>query len=391
VAGAVAASEVAGLLEHCSDLKRQLVEFARSRRFSRQFDQALRAGSRGRAVDESEFINIIDHFILQRPLPGGRTVVETYVSAHPGLAEADRQMLLGWRDVVEGAFEVRERDGAAIIAVNLIDELTYRVYSNAGPVALAPMEPGCFMIARIVPIGVGWMLSGTQQTFDASQRAAVLQVAAELAARYPRLVFRNPDKVTQGWELARKQRAMFIEFFGSDLIVVPGPEVASRMNGFLNWYNRRVLEEADSAASSLDADVATSTAAFSVPADLASAPTVAVAYDETEGMMFLANFVLVREAFEDPGLAADREHRQAVLGYLKADSISALPFRRLAGADTARASQLFQHLLKKPGFSWERDGEALLRKHKPWCFGAEPQPPVTPLSGELAKALPSSR
>jgi hypothetical protein len=50
-----------------------------------------------------------------------------------------------------------------------------------------------------------------------------------------------------------------------------------------------------------------------------------------------------------------------VFGYLKADSISALPFRRLAGADTGRASQLFQHLLKKPGFSWERGGEALLR------------------------------
>jgi len=100
VADAAAASEVADMLEHCSDLKRRLVEFARSRRFSRQFDQALSAGSRGKAVDESEFINIIDHFILQRPLPGGRTVVETFVSAHPKLAEADRQMLLGWRDVV---------------------------------------------------------------------------------------------------------------------------------------------------------------------------------------------------------------------------------------------------------------------------------------------------
>ena len=54
--------------------------------------------------------------------------------------------------------------------------------------------------------------------------------------------------------------------------------------------------------------------------------------------MFLANLALVREAFEDPGLAADSEHRQAVLGYLEADSISALPFRRLAGVDTARAS-----------------------------------------------------
>jgi hypothetical protein len=91
VADATAPSGAAGLLDHCSDLKRQLVEFARSRRFSRQLGQALGAGSRSEAVDELEFINIIDHFILQQPLPAGRTVVETFVSAHPELAEADRQ------------------------------------------------------------------------------------------------------------------------------------------------------------------------------------------------------------------------------------------------------------------------------------------------------------
>jgi len=386
VADAAAPSGVAGLLDRCSDLKRQLVGFARSGRFSRLLDQALRAGSGG-DVDE---INIIDHFILQRPLPGGGTVVETFISAHPELAEADRQMLLGWREVVEGVFEIRERDGEAIIAVNLIDDLTYRVYSNAGLAALAPMAPGCFVIGRIVPIGVGWMLSGAQHTLNESQRAGALMVAADLAARHPRLVFRNPEKVAQGWELTRKQRAMFIEFFGGDLVVVPGAEVASRMNGFFTWYTRRVLEDA-SQASGLDADVAARTPAFGVPDDLASAPTVAMMYDETEGLMFLANFVLVREAFENPGLAADSEHRQAVFGYLNSDSISAVPFRRLAGADTARASQLFQHLLNEPGFSWERDGEALLREHKPRCFEAEPQPPVTPLSDKLANALPSSR
>ena len=153
------------------------------------------------------------------------------------------------------------------------------------------------------------------------------------------------------------------------------------MNGFLTWYARRVLEEADSAASSLDADVASRTPAFSVPGDLASAPTVALAYDETVGLMFLANFVMVREAFENPGLAADSEHRQAVLGYLKAGSISALPFRRLAGADTAGASQLFQHLLKKPGFSWERDGEAL------W---PGPQPHHLPRDAGRRQQLPRS-
>ena len=61
--------------------------------------------------------------------------------------------------------------------------------------------------------------------------------------RASRLVVGMPEKVTQGWELARKQRAMLIEFFGSDLIVVPGPEVASRMVGFQNWYNAGCLRK----------------------------------------------------------------------------------------------------------------------------------------------------
>jgi hypothetical protein len=390
-AAATAPPEAADLLEHCSELKRQLVGFARSPRFSRRLDEAVREGLGSVLTEELEFANLLDHFILQRSLPGGRTVVEIFVSEHPELTDADRQMLLGWRHVVEGVFEIRERDSDAIIAANLVDELTYRIRSNAGPGALAPMRPGCFMTARIVPAGGAWMLSGAQRLFAASERAAMLRVAAELATQHPRLVFRNPGKVAQGWELARKQRALFIEFFGSDLVVVPGPEVASRMNGFLTWRTRRALAETRSAAESLDAEVAALTPEFHVPGDLAIAATVALICDETEGLALLANFRPVREAFENPGLAADREHRQAVLGYLRDDSISTLPFRRLAGADTARASQLFQRLLKKPGFSWERDSEALLRKHKPWCFGTKPQPPVTPLSSELAKALPPSR
>jgi hypothetical protein len=57
-----------------------------------------------------------------------------------------------------------------------------------------------------------------------------------------------------------------------------------------------------------------------------------------EGLTILDNFGLVQEAFESPDPATDREHRQAVLGYLKEDGISALPFQWLAGADAGRAS-----------------------------------------------------
>lgn len=176
-----AAPAVVGLLERSRELKRQLVGFARSPRFSRQLDMAVSHGIGCTVTDDGKLTNLVDHFILQRPLADGRIVVEIFAAEHPELTEADRHMLLGWREVVEGVFEIRERVGDAIVAVNLVDELTYRIRTNAGSGALAPMRPGLFMTARIVPLGGDWMLSGAQTLFRASERAAMLRLAAERA------------------------------------------------------------------------------------------------------------------------------------------------------------------------------------------------------------------
>src|SRR5262245_63522272 len=88
------------------------------------------------------------------------TVVEHFVAEHPQLPEEERAMLLGWRDVVEGIFRVQRRDGDALVAINLVDDLTYRVRSNRGPAALGSMRRGMFLITRLVPIGGEWLLSG---------------------------------------------------------------------------------------------------------------------------------------------------------------------------------------------------------------------------------------
>ena len=180
-AGGEAPSEVASLLEHCSELKRQLVEFACSQRFSGQLDQALKEHATGPVASEADVTNVVDHFILQQPLADGRTVAEVFAAEHPELTNDDRQVLLSWREVVDGVFEIRDHAGDSITATNLGDERTYRIRANAGPVALAPMRPGCFMTARIVPVGDDWMLSGAQQLYAASERPAMLRLAADLA------------------------------------------------------------------------------------------------------------------------------------------------------------------------------------------------------------------
>lgn len=389
----VASERFADLLRRSGDLKGELVTFAQSRRWSKHLQKTLRRQFGETVVaDEEKLSNVIDHFLLQHRLPDGRAVVEHFVASRPDLPAREQDMLLGWRDVVEGIFEIGRRDGEAVVAVNLIDEMTYRIHSNMGPSVLTQFPRGDFLIARLVPIEDAWLLSGAQVVLPKAAKREILRIAAGQAIQHPELVFRNPARLARGWELQRWERERFIEFFGSDLVVVPGPRLSARMLGFWRWRTRLTPDGSPAGGRTRRKPAQVPLHDLvDLPADLTEADDVAVVYDDEEGLTYLAEFGLVEAAFADPELAADRRHRQAVLGYLKDDSVSTLPFRRLAERNTENASRLFQRLLNKPKFSWPRDGDILLRKHKPGCFERERRPSITPLSDTLARHVQAPR
>jgi hypothetical protein len=302
-------------------------------------------------------------------------------------------MLLSWRDVVEGLFEVKGREGEALLAVNLIDELPYRIRSNMGPKVFEQMPTGSFVITRLVPVGEEWLLSGAQALIPATSRTEIQKMATEFALKHPSLVFRNPRKLEVAWELQRKERGRFIEFFGSDLVVLPGHELAERMRAYMHFvvYEARDAEGRTAAERAKELGVTAKVPELKLPEHLREAETVGVIYDEVEGLNFYSDFGLVEETFARPELAAERKHRQAVLGYLKEPSISPLPLRRLAARDPDRAGRVFQQVLKQPRFSWQRDGEALLRRYKASYFARPALPSIVPVGNTLARGqLPAA-
>jgi hypothetical protein len=98
-----------------------------------------------RQLDEGEAIRIIDHFILRYRLPDGSTVVDRFVAGRKDLTAGDREMLLGWRDPVEGIFEIQRKEGGAVVLLNLVDDLEYRTYSNVGRAASRGVSKGSFL------------------------------------------------------------------------------------------------------------------------------------------------------------------------------------------------------------------------------------------------------
>ncbi|MBI3969757.1 MAG: hypothetical protein HY332_00590 [Chloroflexi bacterium] len=378
------------LVKRSGDLKRAVIDFALTNRaisriMQREMHKSLGRRARG---GEGEWINFIDYFILQHRLTDGKTVVERFVEQHPQLPEDERAMLLGWREVVEGVFEVRERRGDAITAFNLVDELTYRISSNAGKAAFEPTPPGAFILGRIVPVADEWLVSGSMYSWPADQHEAAHQFAADLGLRRPKLVFRNPEKLKQAFELQRIECQAFRQFFGSDLVIVPGSELQKLADDYWRFRQHEFVLPVGKTAAELAKEQGQKVPELKekFPEDLLKAETVGIVCDDVEGMYYFRNLGTLAEVFERPELVKRPRYRRAVQDYLRDPDTEPLPLRRLAEQNPEHASQVLREVLKQPDFSWERDGEALLRKYKPRFYEEPPLPSVVPASSAQARA-----
>lgn len=362
---------VDALIKRAADLKRELVDFAYQPQFSKQLAGRLRNAAVKGPLDEGTAVLTVDHFALQHRLPDGRTVVERFVALRrPRLSDDEREMVLGWRNVVEGIFEVGRLDGDALELHNLLDDLVYRVYSNLGRAVFAQLGERTFVIGRIVPLHPAtdaWLISGHFAKFPESHGQVVAQTAVETITSHPGVLRRNPVLFERAWEIQAEQRREFIAQFGSDLVVLPPVEAQQAIREFFSSLEQK-------------ADLSP------FPDELLDADSVALIFDEVEGLTFCRDFGRVDALFADPTLARDRTHIVRLREYLNDDSISPMPIRRLVHRHPDGADTVFRTFLGKPRFSWTRDGEQLLRRKKK-DFDREPVPRVPVLGKRLTDLL----
>ncbi|MEU1193081.1 hypothetical protein [Streptomyces sp. NPDC005859] len=374
------------LIERSAGLKGQLVAFGQNARFDRWLTPLLlEAAGSERELDEREAIRIIDHFILRYRLPDGSTVVDRFVAGRKDLTAVDREMLLGWRDPVEGIFEIQCKEKDAVVLLNLVDDLEYRTYSNAGRAAFRGASKGSFLHTCLVPVhsaGGAWLVSGVMSSYPKSSATEIAQAAIRLATSQPELVFRNPAKIEQGWQQMAQDRAAFVEFCGGDELVLPPAAAEDLINTcYRHRQEAAVAGQSDRARGrrlpGLDL------AFFELPGELADSESIGVIYDEVDGLNFYADYGMLRELFANPALAG-RKHQDLLRTYLREESIAPLPIRRLAAAHPQTADAVFRKLLRKPGFTWSEHGEALLRRRKPWYYANEPRPGVSVIGDRLS-------
>ena len=102
------------------------------------------------------------------------------------------------------------------------------------------------------------------------------------------LVLRHPKKLDQAWERQREERRYFIAFFGSDLVVIPGRELADRLRAFnhCRTYEARDAEVRTTAEWARQSfGTVPQLPELKLPDFLVKAETVGVIYDEVERLL----------------------------------------------------------------------------------------------------------
>lgn len=381
-------------VEVCARLKQELVAYTQQPRFSKQFKAALKKATDPYGVlDPSKAITAIDTLILQKKQPDGTTIVRRFADQRrPAFSEKEKATLLRWQEVVEGCFEVRERLDGGLLLHNLLDDLLYPTWGTANADTLKPMKPKSFVVARVVPARADfdmWLFSGPQSAYARKDGPLLVEAAVETFLSDPRVMRRNTELMAMAWRRQAEERAAFIDFAGTDVVVGAPRSVRALL---VEFYKLRQPSPSAAASYGHPAPRPEDLAAFSD--EILASDSVAVVYDEAEGIHYFNDFAAAVEPFTVPAEQLTPARLTALRGYLAAESIPPFLFRRLAAEHPDSVDRVFAKLLGKKDFRWDRDGEAMLARKKPTFRHHEPTPSITVMPTrleELRKAHVGSR
>ncbi|WP_211881982.1 hypothetical protein [Pseudarthrobacter albicanus] len=375
--------DIEKLLDRAANLKEALVGYASSPGFARRLSQAMSDFS-GRAGDgQDQWADAVEMLLYFPGQDGREPLLERYLRTNKNIEPEDRLVYEAWRDRnVLGVFRVDARKGARLGLHNLIDEMDYPAYATAGAEAISVVQRGGYILTRLVPIGDIWTISGTMRLFGPRDLPAVQTLAASLLKRFPTLAFNNPAKAEQARRIVGKHHTIFLDVLGSHVVSGTGADIIAAYRRFLDACSAAsVAEDPDAAALVTPAEQLAPDGSF--PPELAGSDDVALYHHPVMGVSFLTRYGQVEAAHRTPPADAADPAAEVLRGYVEDTSVPAYVLEDLAAKYPDTVGAAYRAALSSPGFRWEHDGAALLRRHRPDSGRDRDLPGVSPVPASL--------
>ncbi len=329
---------------------------------------------------ESAFHEFTDNFVYSYKFPDNLTVIDRFVSETADLSEKEKAIVLRWKDPVVGLFQVKRTFLDGFVAENLINEVDYTIKPTTIPRSFERLaRPGAFFRAKIIPIGnKEYIFSGIQELLDIQEKE-ILKIAASLQLEHPEFAFRdNEEKIQQGFEMQKKDRALFIEYFGSDEVLTEGKKLNELMAAFMDYKLKKHDKPIPEGYRPPK---------MKFPKDLVKSKDVGIVFDEVSGQHYLIDYGLILNIFQEPDESKIKRYNEEILTYLEDDTISPVVLRRVFFRFPQNAEFIVRRVLNRPEFDLKRDFDSLVDEFKPSFKGKKIFPQIMTMSERMTRIL----
>ncbi|WP_369373209.1 hypothetical protein AB1046_05610 [Promicromonospora sp. Populi] len=365
-------------LRQASDLYARLLEYAMSPPFRERAEANVRRLRAMGGHDHGTGLCVrhqsgraeclgVEQIVFDGP-PYGLRLIDRFAEWSADLGEHDRNLLDGWREGdMFSVFEVLRRVGAGFQARNLGTDLVHVLHIDPrSPMRREDLRTGRYVVGHALPTGDSWMLAGVVEVHAAHHRRAMLGTAAELVRSAPALPFRNPVILEAAYAAVRRDHGVFLDVFGGQGVARTAAHVVELLDRFWApagfgdpWWPSLALER--DLSELRDGMAGTG----------AERRTFHPVHDPIQGLRVLDHDYGTLARLHRAVTPVDAQAVRDVGAALRAERLPDFAVRGLAERYPARASEIFDAVLERPGFVWQEDGPAWLRER----FGAAPELP----------------
>ncbi|RLC00205.1 MAG: hypothetical protein DRH90_18935 [Deltaproteobacteria bacterium] len=384
-------------LARLGDIKGTLINFSRGPEFKEDFEMARKSrfGKEKKPKDKGEWINFQDWFILESELMSGETIIDRFLETYQDEMSRDvRELIKGWKQVIEGLFEIKDRLKNGYLVKNLINERVYEAFATNISEPLIDLFKGDFFIGRIVSARGVHIFSGAFSPIplDGNDRVRnkMYQVAARMQMENPaKALADNPEKLQKSREAVRKMYADFISYFGKDEVFGTGKEIRQCHEDFFDHQVFKMQDPETGLTKAEEFEKRTGRhfkpLKLELPQKLLRSKDAAMLCDPVESLTFLEEYRLFVEVFDNPEMHLGMAYAEdVVMSYLESDTISDVPFRRAAKRYPENFKTVIDYYAQQEGFTAD-DLEDLMQAFKPESYGKLPSIVVV-LDEEIANA-----
>lgn len=344
---------------------------------------------------------LIDSFLTEGKV-GDKTPLDLFVESQTELSKSDRDLLTSWQRSFLGLFAVNQILPDGFELINWLTAKNYIVKANDPRTLedMSSMKKGDILLTRISPVTDSyWMFSGPCLPMGNLGKPKLAVAIGNFKQNYKKYLYSDaPDLLEDAWQSVEKYHQDFVEFFGSDEVVMPGYQLNKKITEFQEVITKKRLSQAGiDESKSLDEIAEESgiskeeikAAALEAGADskqidrllggkeknkmmvpkvelpdhLKKAESVTVITHPRWGQMLLPTYSKFKTILESEDWQNIPNAEKLVRNYLEDTAINAFLWHRLAKQYPTQLEKVLQTVLNRQNLKLDTDLDSLLQEY----------------------------